>query len=376
VDTGIGARVRRARQARKPKMTLAQLAGTRLSISLVSKIERGHVWPSLPTLGYLAERLELPVASLLESDDVPLENPSVSPFEPRAGSLDRAEAYLGLGEPEAALALLDEQTDASPVQSAPVTALRALALLASGRLDEAVAAAQAIEFETTGAAEDWPSSRQGRSRPEGDLRDGRDESTASNWQGSGQAKGSGMAQRPEPARGDRRSQGPRQAQGPAPTDGQTISDDEFARARAAFVVGEVARQRGRDALAIDGFRRCLRAPGDDVRWLDLRARALRALAALHDDRGDAETARNLYRQAAVLLAQTTHPRQRAARWLRLSESLERAGNRVGAGLAAARAAELAALLEDEVIRLDVDARLGRLAVVTVAREGQSPRPRY
>lgn len=129
----IGERVRRARLARVPRMTLAELAGERLSISLVSKIERGLVQPSVATLSYLAERLGLAAGELVgerSSGDAALV----------ALMLARARVALALDDPETALGLL-----VAP-DSAEEWMLRAEALLRNGEDDaalDAVAAAHA-----------------------------------------------------------------------------------------------------------------------------------------------------------------------------------------------------------------------------------------
>src|SRR5690606_17553583 len=56
----------RIRKRRKELgLTQASLAGSDLTKSFVSQIEQGRVWPSLPTLLQLAERLQLRAADLL-----------------------------------------------------------------------------------------------------------------------------------------------------------------------------------------------------------------------------------------------------------------------------------------------------------------------
>jgi transcriptional regulator with XRE-family HTH domain len=117
----IGARLRAARRARA--LTLADVAGKRLSVSLVSKIERDLVRPSLPTLEHLAERLGTTASALLGTAD-----------GGSAGlALARAEAALAAGEPEEAL--LACRADPSPAAGA----LRAAALVELDRDDEAIA---------------------------------------------------------------------------------------------------------------------------------------------------------------------------------------------------------------------------------------------
>src|SRR5438477_30881 len=104
-------------------MTLAELAGDRLSVSLISKIERGLVQPSLATLTYLAERLDLPLGDLLGGG---------------------AEALIGLarladaaGEPATARNLYQQAvaelgSAASPLRRQTVLARRADDLAAAG----------------------------------------------------------------------------------------------------------------------------------------------------------------------------------------------------------------------------------------------------
>jgi transcriptional regulator with XRE-family HTH domain len=109
-------------------MTLAELAGDRLSISLVSKIERGLVRPSLPTLEYLAGRLGRSLAELIGGPGAEM------PDDAAAGlSVARARAELADGDPAAGLAALAE------APGGEAAALRAAALLALDRDDEAIA---------------------------------------------------------------------------------------------------------------------------------------------------------------------------------------------------------------------------------------------
>lgn len=60
----LGGRLRSARQ--NLKLSLAEVAGTRYSTSLISQIERNRVDPSTESLQYLAERLRLPLDELLK----------------------------------------------------------------------------------------------------------------------------------------------------------------------------------------------------------------------------------------------------------------------------------------------------------------------
>ena len=71
VDEGLGAigeRLRAARLAGRPPLRLADVAGERLTVGMLSKIERGRVSPSLGTLRYLAGRVGVPLAALFGED--------------------------------------------------------------------------------------------------------------------------------------------------------------------------------------------------------------------------------------------------------------------------------------------------------------------
>ena len=63
----IGKKIKQHRQLLK--MTQAELAGDKLTRNMISSIESGKALPSLETLEYVAERLELPSAYLLSEDD-------------------------------------------------------------------------------------------------------------------------------------------------------------------------------------------------------------------------------------------------------------------------------------------------------------------
>src|SRR5579885_3287283 len=94
-------------------MTLAELAGGDMSISLVSKIERGRVRPSLATLELLAARLGVPTAELLGGP------------ASRAGDAVVRGGLAGPNDPAAAEALVR------------ALLVRADALARAGRLDDA-----------------------------------------------------------------------------------------------------------------------------------------------------------------------------------------------------------------------------------------------
>jgi len=59
----LGGRLRATRQSLH--LSLAEVAGTRYSTSLISQIERNRVDPSTESLQYLARRLKLPLDDLM-----------------------------------------------------------------------------------------------------------------------------------------------------------------------------------------------------------------------------------------------------------------------------------------------------------------------
>ena len=68
LQTNIGDKIRRLRLHRK--MTQSELAGDQITRNMLSCIENGAALPSLPTVWYLAERLQVPAGFLLaEGDD-------------------------------------------------------------------------------------------------------------------------------------------------------------------------------------------------------------------------------------------------------------------------------------------------------------------
>ncbi|MBP3922255.1 MAG: helix-turn-helix transcriptional regulator [Ruminiclostridium sp.] len=68
----LGKRIKEARIARK--MTQSELVGDFITRNMLSRIESGNACPSVKTLEYLANRLELPPGSLMDniSDDIPV----------------------------------------------------------------------------------------------------------------------------------------------------------------------------------------------------------------------------------------------------------------------------------------------------------------
>lgn len=63
----IGAKIKELRKERK--MTLAQVAGDRLTKGMLSLIENGKAQPSMESLQYIASQLEIDVAELIQSED-------------------------------------------------------------------------------------------------------------------------------------------------------------------------------------------------------------------------------------------------------------------------------------------------------------------
>lgn len=63
----LGKRIKEARIAKK--MTQSELVGTFITRNMLSRIESGNACPSVKTLEYLANRLELPAGSLIEGID-------------------------------------------------------------------------------------------------------------------------------------------------------------------------------------------------------------------------------------------------------------------------------------------------------------------
>lgn len=61
-----GKRLKKARIARR--MTQSELAGNKVTRNMISRIENGFSVPSVGTLEYLAERLEVPISALVPQD--------------------------------------------------------------------------------------------------------------------------------------------------------------------------------------------------------------------------------------------------------------------------------------------------------------------
>ena len=68
IQSNVGEKIRKLRKQRK--MTQSELAGDQITRNMLSYIETGAALPSLPTIWYLAERLDVPAGFLLaEGDD-------------------------------------------------------------------------------------------------------------------------------------------------------------------------------------------------------------------------------------------------------------------------------------------------------------------
>lgn len=70
----IAARIRQRRQ--ELGMTQEELAGEEYTKSFISQVEKSTVWPSLPALAYIAQRLGCPIEWLVA------ENPTYKPPTP------------------------------------------------------------------------------------------------------------------------------------------------------------------------------------------------------------------------------------------------------------------------------------------------------
>ena len=132
----LGRRVRAARLA--AGMTQGQLGGDDVTVSYISRIESGQRRPDGRVLVKLAQRLNIPVDSLLA--DAGEDRDAALRIE-----VDFAELSLETGEPHAALDRLDlalaARLDEAPRELAQrARVLRARALEAVGEIDEAVAA--------------------------------------------------------------------------------------------------------------------------------------------------------------------------------------------------------------------------------------------
>lgn len=113
----LGQRIKEARLAKK--MTQTEVVGSFITRNMLSQIESGNAVPSVKTLTYLAQVLELPPSVLLpdtaEGTDADREQNTVSPVPTEATTLYRAkEAYLS-EEDTKAYELLSSVEESSPL---------------------------------------------------------------------------------------------------------------------------------------------------------------------------------------------------------------------------------------------------------------------
>lgn len=135
----LGERVRVTRRAKG--LTQAQLAGTDVTISYVSRIEAGQRRPEPRVLDALARRLDV------SADELLLGVPDRDAESARLG-LDFAELALETGDAAEALRRVDELLAGTATRSVAwhtrARTLRARALEATGRLDAAIEALEAL----------------------------------------------------------------------------------------------------------------------------------------------------------------------------------------------------------------------------------------
>src|SRR6266566_123736 len=102
----LGGVIRSARQ--KQRLSLAQVAGDKYSTSLISQIERNRIEPSLESLAYLAERLNLPLDGLMtlaqQSRETPTDESKFKSFDDKKV---QASQFLADNRPRRALQLLE-----------------------------------------------------------------------------------------------------------------------------------------------------------------------------------------------------------------------------------------------------------------------------
>lgn len=139
----IGARLRAERL--RSGLTQRELAGDRYTAQYVSSLERGAAKPSMASINYLAERLNIPVRDLWDQPAAPWKRVE-------------ADLKLAAGELQDAADLYRDLLDAGPAGGSRAELLRGLseALCRQNRASEAIApAAEAAElFERDGRAAD------------------------------------------------------------------------------------------------------------------------------------------------------------------------------------------------------------------------------
>ncbi|HEX2035927.1 MAG TPA: helix-turn-helix transcriptional regulator [Chloroflexota bacterium] len=281
----LGERIRQARLRGVPPLRLVDLAGEGLSPGMLSKIERGLVSPSLATLAYLAQRLEVPLARLFD-DEAPAQS---APWE---AALQAAQACLWLGDPgeagRRALALA-EQAGASRAGAGIATAdrpaaappARAASEVAGGGR-EGVADAGLVRAAALGLA------------AQAFLERGDTGAAAAAIRDASAALAATTSDEARPGRG---------AAG--------------IEAHLAWVLGLLERRRGQLADAERSWTRCLdllegQEGEDPLAWYAperplLRARVLLELGALQEVLGAPQTARSFLVRGATLLRWLADP---------------------------------------------------------------------
>lgn len=134
----LGQRIKEARLAKK--MTQTEVVGSFITRNMLSQIESGNAVPSVKTLTYLAQVLELPPSVLLpeaaEGTDPDREQNTVTPVPAEAAALYRAkEAYLAEDDTKA-YELLFSVEETSPLFDEAQALLARVALrMATARCD-------------------------------------------------------------------------------------------------------------------------------------------------------------------------------------------------------------------------------------------------
>ena len=101
-----GRRIKEARIAKK--LTQSEVVGDFITRNMLSQIESGTATPSVKTLEYLAETLDIPIASLMPQGE---EEESLSESVSCAERLLRAKSLFSEGQYEAAAELMESQEE-------------------------------------------------------------------------------------------------------------------------------------------------------------------------------------------------------------------------------------------------------------------------
>ena len=104
-----GKRIKEARLAKK--LTQSDVSGNFITRNMLSQIESGLATPSVKTLEYLAETLEIPVSVLIQSESEPYYSPP-SVFS----RLSEAKTFFSNGDYESAVKVLDDPVRAEIFQ--------------------------------------------------------------------------------------------------------------------------------------------------------------------------------------------------------------------------------------------------------------------